>query len=152
MMSLIRRLLTSGRFSHACRLVLAVVFVAAALGKISDLQRFADQVAGYHLLPVTVVNLFAITLPWVELLAGLSLLVGTLARQAGLLLVVLNLVFLFAVTSAMMRGLDIECGCFTVSRAHDHVGWGIICRDIFFLALCLPVIYAQSNPKPEPAA
>jgi hypothetical protein len=46
----------------------------------------------------------------------------------------------------MVRGLDVECGCFTVARS--TVGWGLIARDLVFLALALICYrYAEENDE-----
>lgn len=82
-------------------------------------------------------------LPWIELITGLFLLLGLLVRNSALLLFLMNVVFMLAVGSAMARGLDIECGCFTLSKEHDKVGWSIIARDAIFLVLCMPVLMSQ---------
>ncbi|MEN6521338.1 MAG: MauE/DoxX family redox-associated membrane protein [Armatimonadota bacterium] len=126
-----------------CRFALAIVFIWAAAGKIANPAKFADNVAAFKMIPVTSVNVFAIILPWVEMLVGLALLSGVMLRSAAMLSMLLNLVFLFAVGSAMARGLDIECGCFTLSKEHDRVGWSLIARDILFIILSLQVMFSS---------
>jgi hypothetical protein len=60
--------------------------------------------------------------------------------------------FITAAGTAMARGLDIQCGCFTLSSAHDKVGWSLIVRDAFLLALCLLLlfVYGDMPEKPYP--
>jgi putative oxidoreductase len=130
--------LTNRYFLTATRWLLGLVFIASALGKIADPAGFADNVAAYRLLPVYAINVFALVLPWVELLVGLSLVNGVAYRSGALLATVMSIVFLAAVTSAMARGLDIDCGCFTVAKS--RVGWGLISRDIVFLGASLLVL------------
>ncbi len=120
------------------RWALALIFIASALGKIVDPQAFADNVAGYRLLPLYAVNIFAMILPWVELMVGLSLLNSVAFRSGALLAALMNLVFLGAAASAMARGLDVDCGCFTIAKS--KVGWELIGRDIAFLAMSLIVL------------
>lgn len=137
-------LLLGRPFGLVCRLVLAAVFVYAAIGKISDPTRFSDAIAGFRILPLWTVNTLAIVLPWLELLTGLSLIPGSTFRSGALLLIVLNVMFIGAVGSAMARGLDIECGCFTLSHVHSKVGWGLVGRDVLLLGLILPLVYAPN--------
>lgn len=96
---------------RVCRWIVGLMFLAAALPKIADPGTFAQQIGNYGLIPSTIQNLVAITLPWIELLVGLSLLLGIEARGGGVVAAVLMVVFLAAVTSAWARGLDISCGC-----------------------------------------
>lgn len=98
-------------------IAIGVLFLAAALGKIGDLAAFATQLHNYRLVPVWSENLIAITLPWIELLAGLALVLGVRPRAGAVVLLVLILVFTFAVGSAWARGLDFECGCFGKASA-----------------------------------
>ncbi|HSN54730.1 MAG TPA: MauE/DoxX family redox-associated membrane protein, partial [Candidatus Sulfomarinibacteraceae bacterium] len=53
------------------RWYLGVLFVGACLHKIADPRAFAVDIATYDILPLGLVNLAAITLPFVELAAGL---------------------------------------------------------------------------------
>lgn len=123
-----------------CRIIVSLVFIFAALGKIGNMQEFADAVAAFRILPVTWVNVFAIILPWVELIIGLALLSGSQLKQAAALSILLNAVFIIAASSALARGLDIECGCFTLSKAHSSVGWALLGRDVAFIVLAMPLL------------
>jgi uncharacterized membrane protein YphA (DoxX/SURF4 family) len=131
--------------AYICRAVIAVVFVYAALGKIGNPKEFADAVAAFRILPIAWVNAFAIVLPWIELLVGLALLSGTQLKQAAMLSVLLNIVFIVAASSAMARGLDIKCGCFTLSKAHSSIGWQLIARDTVFSGIGLLLLFLYSS-------
>ena len=52
------------------------------------------------------------TIPWVELVAGLSLVGGVRPRAGAVVYTVLMSVFTIGVIAAMARGLSFECGCF----------------------------------------
>lgn len=97
---------------HACRLLLAGVFLYAGFLKGSDPVGFAAQVASYQLLPYAFNYLVAASLPFVELLCGVLLFLNRRVRPALVILFGLNLIFMLALASLMMRGLDIDCGCF----------------------------------------
>lgn len=130
-----------------CRVILSLVFIFAALGKIGNPQEFADAVAAFRILPITWVNILAIILPWIELMVGLALLSGSQLRQAAVITILMNIVFIVAASSAMARGLNIECGCFTLSKAHSSVGWALVGRDILFVALAIPLLYSHISDK-----
>ena len=99
------------------RLVVGGLFVYAGAEKIFDPVSFAGDIVNYRLLPHTLTNLLAIVLPWVELLAGLMLILGIWVRASALVVAVLGLVFVVAITQALARGLDIRCGCFGTVEA-----------------------------------
>lgn len=97
------------------QIVAGVIFLAAALTKIADLGAFAGSVHNFHLepvVPVALTNLLAMTIPWVELVAGLSLVTGVRPRAGAVVYVVLMAAFTIGVVAAMARGLSFECGCF----------------------------------------
>ena len=60
----------------AARVYLGGVFLFACWHKILEPGSFALDIATYQILPLGLVNLMAITLPWVELAAGVMLIVG----------------------------------------------------------------------------
>jgi len=125
------------------RWLLGLVFIAYAVGKIADPAGFADSIAAYRILPVSAVNIFALILPWIELLVGLSLVNAAAFEGAALLAAILNVVFLAAVAAAIARGIDIECGCFTIARS--KVGWELIFRDTALLAISLIVLLGSTT-------
>jgi uncharacterized membrane protein YphA (DoxX/SURF4 family) len=119
---------------YILRAILGILFIWAALAKIGDLAGFASQVHNFRLMPRQIENLFAMTLPWVELLAGVALVLNQVPRAANLVLGSLLVVFLVAIVSALLRKLDIECGCFGTHDA-GSTGWKTLARDLAFLAL-----------------
>jgi putative oxidoreductase len=118
------------------RWYLAVLFVGASLHKIADPRSFAVDVATYDILPLALVNLAAIALPWIELAAGGLLLLGLRVRPAALLVAAMMVVFLAALSIALARGLDMSCGCFASQGAQEDPISGLtVLRDLAWLGL-----------------
>lgn len=118
------------------RFVLGAVFIFAGALKIYDPVTFATDIANYRLLPHAWVNLLAITLPWIEVLAGLLLVVGIWVRPSALLVTAMLVVFLVAVSQALVRGLDIRCGCFGTVGGRQ-VGLQTLLTDLVLLAMAV---------------
>ena len=116
-MNAVLRVLRRRPVVRVSQIVIGVVFLAAALAKIGDMATFASQIHTFRIVPVWSENLVAMTLPWVELVAGLCLVLGIRARGAAILATILMVVFLVAVGQAVGRDLDIECGCFGTADA-----------------------------------
>jgi putative oxidoreductase len=96
----------------AIRLVLCGVFVFAGITKIYDPATFATELDRYQLLPWKICVAAAHYLPWLETLSGLGLFLKSFERGALLLTTLLLSVFTLALASALVRGLNIDCGCF----------------------------------------
>jgi uncharacterized membrane protein YphA (DoxX/SURF4 family) len=94
------------------RLLLGGVFVVAGILKIPDPAAAVRAVRAYRLLPEPLVAPVAFGMPVVEIAVGLALLAGVFVRAASIASAVLLIVFIAAVSSAWMRGLQIDCGCF----------------------------------------
>jgi uncharacterized membrane protein YphA (DoxX/SURF4 family) len=120
----------------ACRIVIGVVLGLAGLSKLGDLPGFATQVHNFRLIPVPMENLLAMTLPWIELVTALSLVLGMRARAGALVASILMAVFTVAVAQALARGLDIECGCFGTADA-TRVGAAKLAQNVGLTAVAI---------------
>lgn len=130
----------------ACRIAIAGIFLAAGIPKILDPHGFAVAVYRYQMLPPFAVNLVAIYLPWLEVLAAFAILWPKTARGSAGILVLLLAVFTVAIAANLVRGIDISCGCFSVAEGSARIGWEEVVRDLAFLALA---IIAALDPAPR---
>jgi len=119
-------------------MMLGILFIYASIDKIADPAYFAGTIQNYQLIPVWLINISAITLPWLELLCGVLLLTGVWHRSASLIITLLMIVFIIAISSAIFRGLDIECGCYGSGTSAD---WTRIVEDFFLLAFSLQILF-----------
>ena len=134
-------------FYWLARLILAVVFIYAGVVKILDPRGFAVNIDNYQMLPYILVVFMAIILPWIEVLAGLALLVGKWLRGSALVFMVLNAVFIIALATALARGLNIDCGCFTTSETGTQVGIRKIIEDLILLMMAAYVFVQAGKNK-----
>ena len=116
----------------AARIALGLVFFLYGLDKILHPDNFARAIANYKLLPEVLVNLVAVTLPWVECVCGLLLLSGQWVRSAALVSAFLLGVFIVAASITLVRGLDISCGCFN-TNAGRKIGFRLLGEDLLLL-------------------
>ncbi|MCB9205737.1 MAG: DoxX family membrane protein [Ignavibacteriales bacterium] len=93
------------------RIYLALVFILSGLDKINNLEAFAVSIENYKILPIESINIIAIVIPWMELVAGALLLIGLYIKENSLIITTLLLIFTVAIISAIARNLDIDCGC-----------------------------------------
>jgi len=136
--------------------VLGAVFVYASLDKIAEPLAFARIVYHYRVIgPNALVgplpaNLLAVTLPWVEIVSGLALIVGAWRREAAALAALLLVAFIGAVAWALLHGIDIEnCGCFSVSGTGRGAGLKLLAQDLGLLAMAIAVAVAPEKAKKD---
>jgi putative oxidoreductase len=141
--SVLLRALTHRWTVLLCQAVLALVLLAAALTKIGDAGTFARQIHYYRLVPFGLENLIAITLPWIELLMGLAILLRLDPRAGALAGAGLMGLFVLLVGISVARGLDIECGCFGTADA-SHVGVAKLLENTGLFAVA---IVASLRPR-----
>ena len=126
------------------RLILGGVFIYAGALKIVDPAEFARAVHNFQLTPRLLSTLIAIYLPWLEVLAGLALILRRLPLGAALALTAMSAVFLIALTSAWMRGLDISCGCFSKEEHKIQTHFPqLFLRDAALLAAAVTLFIAE---------
>jgi hypothetical protein len=87
---------------------------------------FAMAVDSYQVLPLWGVQLVARTLPWLELLIGVLLIVGRWMRVATVVCSLLLLLFFGLMVRAHLNGMEINCGCFGPGEA---ISWRTLLRD-----------------------
>ena len=127
----------------AVRVVLGTLFLYAGAIKIMDPAAFALAVYNYHILPVWLVNIAAIILPWVEVVAGICLMLGLWISGGALIVSALLLVFTVALGFNLSRGLDIACGCFSTSTTAEKITWWYLLRDSSLMAASFLVLFAD---------
>jgi len=137
-------LLANPWLALVCRLIVGIVFIWASLDKIAHPAAFAGIINNYQILPHTLINITAILLPWIELIAGLFLVLGLWSRGSSLIISVMLVVFIAAIGFNLARGLDFTCGCFSTSEEGMRIGWTKIGQNIVLLALALHALFRAS--------
>lgn len=128
------------------RIIVGGIFLYAGVVKLRDPVAFAGSIAAYRILPYFANYVVAAVLPWLEILCGALLVTGVRFKGATVLLFLLNLIFMGALASALVRGLDIDCGCFRQGGGETSP-WVALGRDTLILGALIVVF--RSTPKPD---
>ena len=119
------------------RVVLGGVLFYSGFQKLDEPFAFQQALSNYDLLPIWAEFPLALLISWLEVVSGVCLISGVFVTLAASIAVGLTLGFGFFVSSALVRGLDVECGCFggatTVSGLH-------LALDVFLLALSFATV------------
>jgi uncharacterized membrane protein YphA (DoxX/SURF4 family) len=126
------------------RISLGLIFLYAGIIKAQDVQSFADSIATFQILPNVSINLVALSLPPFEVIIGSMLLFGWQSRTAALSTTLLLAIFIIMLGQALIRGLNIDCGCFGSDIPSLWATWGALVRDVLLLIVAAWV-YLQLN-------
>ena len=124
------------RVLAVCRVVLGALFIWAAVTKLPDMAAFAQDVANYRVIPAALVPIVAAAVVGIELLAGIALVIGVMDRPAAAVLAVLLAAFIALLAQALLRGIDLRCGCF---GGDERASWWTVVRDLVMLAAAVAV-------------
>ena len=128
------------------RIALGGIFLYAAYTKLKlPWQIFAMGIDSYKVLPEWGAALVARTLPWLEVVIGILLIVGRLKRISTVATSALLLVFFGLMVRAYAKGMQIDCGCFGPGEV---ISWKTLLRDGSMLAAALFVtVVAFTNRR-----
>ncbi len=127
----------------AFRVVLGGLFIYAGVVKVLAPLDFAQNIRNYQIVGPSLSFIAALVLPWLEILAGAFLIVGIWKRGAALVISSLLVFFIVLTVVTMIRGLDIDCGCF--GAVDRKAGWSVILEDLAMLYLGLSVLSDRSR-------
>jgi uncharacterized membrane protein YphA (DoxX/SURF4 family) len=135
----------------AGRLALAAVFLWAAYTKLRDpWMIFAMEIDAMKVLPGSMVEYVARTMPWLELLLGVLLVVGIQTRYVALVATALLTVFFATLLVLYLRGFQGDCGCFGPG---EQLGPKTLTRDGMLILLSIWVTWeAFRRSKRAPVA
>lgn len=152
--SWLRRLDETGVPLLLSRVILAATFIYMGSNKVGDPFDFLKQVRLYQMLPETppiYLNATAIVLPWLEIVAGVALLIGLRFRGAAAAIALMLLVFTPAIliralhiqanTGSSFFEIVFDCGCGT----GPVTIWIKLLGNVGLFVLALVVLLSRSR-------
>tara|TARA_Y100001970_G_C13696448_1_gene585015 strand:- start:130 stop:573 length:444 start_codon:yes stop_codon:yes gene_type:complete len=97
------------------RFILGIIFIYASIDKIIDPVSFSSTIDNYHISPYSLNNIAALVIPWLELIIGVFLICGIFINGSSFIAILLLLFFIFILTQALLRGINVDCGCFDLN-------------------------------------
>ncbi|MFN3780822.1 MAG: MauE/DoxX family redox-associated membrane protein [Candidatus Kapaibacteriota bacterium] len=125
------------------RIILGVIFLYASIGKIYEPNLFFKEISNYKVFPEILSKIFAITIPWYELILALFLIFGIRLRTTSLLVFIFLSSFTVLVISSWVRGLNINCGCF--SHYTEYVGLRKVVENVILMAFSLYIFFSPKS-------
>jgi hypothetical protein len=126
----------------AGRLLGALVFATAVVGKVRHRHELAGVVANYRLLPERLAAPAAWAIVGLECMTALSLVSGALLAGGAALAIVLLGGFALAMAVNLARGRrEIDCGCFQ-SGLRQRLSAALVARNLILAACLTPLLAA----------
>ena len=122
----------------ALRLALGVALVVAGGLKVGHAPDLASAIAGFRLLPSSIIPLLALILPFAEIVLGLYLAIGLFTRASAWIGAAQFSLYAAAIASAVVRGIPANCGCFGPGDA-ARADWPHVAFDVVLALVCLVV-------------
>ena len=136
-------LLKNNKLVLIARFILGFIFIYASIDKISNPIEFSNTIDNYHIIPYQLSNLAALIIPWIEFFIGCCFILGVFLDGASLIGIILLVWFIFIISQALMRGIDLNCGCFDLAQKKINDGsirlemFKRIAEDLLFLLLAI---------------
>jgi len=134
-----RAMIWSKWISTICRFTLAGVWLWAGLAKAADPLVAERAVRAYQLAPEVLVKPVAWGLPFMEIGLAALLAFGIATRMIAAISLALFGLFIAAIGSVWVRGIQVACGCFGGGGEDPSASWisyGLeIARDVGFAAI-----------------
>jgi len=157
-MKTLHTFLSSPWLTVRVQIALGAIFVAASIPKLIDPPSFAHMIYNYRIIPGALLNVMALTMPWLEMLCGLALILGIWRRSAASIIGAMLLAFIIALSINLARDNAVNCGCFDLTSAnktHEQLIGDmqfVITRDIGMLLMVAQILWADSRRRRQEAA
>ncbi len=139
----IRLFLSNDYLALVLRLFLGFTFIVSSITKLSHHTEFVEVVKEYDLLPNALASVYGNTLPWVELIIGVYLIMAIMVRLSVIVTLLMEISFMIANVTAMARGKE-HCGDCFGDLATLPIDQAIII-DIFLLIASLTLLFFKSE-------
>lgn len=141
MSNLRQSILENSWIELAARWILGLTFIYASYHKIISPAEFAKIVYGYNLFPENFINLIAILVPFLQLTAGLALVIGIYPRSAAIIINALLLAFITVLAINLIRGHEFDCGCFSAGQSgYSNSPKVNLIRDVIYFAFGMQIV------------
>lgn len=133
------------------RLILGGVFLWAGVTKIVNPGQFAALIGNYQFFPPEVIPAIAVLLPWVEIVCGAMLVVNKLTAGGALIASALLAAFIGLHAISLVRGIDVVCGCLSLSEEAGSDIWLSIFRNTLLMGAGIWILFSRRHRSIETA-
>ncbi len=134
------------------RVGLGGVFAFAAYNKIGSTQSFANAIKGFRIVDADkyghLIVTAAYTMPWIEMIAGVLLVLGLWSRASAVAIQIMLVAFIVALIHVILdESISADCSCFGDMNlvCESSVGWCQVIRNSILLVPCSYLVWHQGG-------
>ena len=133
------------------RIFVGLVYLYAGLQKWADMDAFAETIMAYEIISIPwIVAGIAVCLPVLEAVLGAFIVIGVNIKENVQVVLIMSIGFVGALTSLIVRGIDIDCGCFSAAANSMLEGpWFAIEKNIVIAIACILILNLQKSSSIE---
>ncbi len=124
------------------RFLFGALFIYTSVYHALHGAKFLQSVNDYEIVPASLIPWSGFLFIAFEAAVGIALVFGYFVRKAAIAAAALLFVFTAAMVSALVRGLDIACGC---GLGDTQVSWLDVIRDSLLIAVALLIAWRTSK-------
>lgn len=125
------------------RLLIGLMFILSGAAKLQDPKGFTMAVYNFRILPNALVEVYATLIPYVELAAGVLLVIGLFTQLAAVVAFLTLLSFTIAIGWNLRRGERPDCHCFG-NLFSEELSGVLVVRNTILMVILLPVMVVPS--------
>jgi len=130
--------------SSVLRVSIGGLWVASGVLHLQNVPGHFVAIANYRILPIEVSQVLAFVLPCLHVIIGVTLLLNEFQLLCFIISASLTGIYLAAQLSVLLRGMQIECGCFgTISES--TIDLSIIVRTSVLLLICVWLAWFEAG-------
>lgn len=138
-----KKVIQNEYFILVSRIIVGTMFLVVGIGKLTNpAGAFANEILNYKLVSEIIANFMAVTIPWIEVITGILLILGIRIKANSLIIGSLLIMFTSGVALAMAQGLSIDCGCYSNIKA-EPVGWRKIGENSLLIILSANIFFSN---------
>ena len=128
------------------RLLLIMILLPSAWGKIHNINGFRNGVSNYQILPSSLIPFATFVIPVSEILLGILIFTGIGRGLPAYSTSILLLIFIIAISINLRKGRDIACACSGVSEK-QRISWGLVARNIILFIMAFWLGISNNTPQ-----
>lgn len=127
--------------SYIVSIAVATTLLFSGVLHASQPYYFIYTVSSYHILPPFAAGIVGLLLPYVQITVAVCIGLGFADSVALRIGALLFMVYTCAQLSVLLRGIDVECGCF--GFASSRISATSVSLPFLFFAACLFLLYSR---------